>query len=842
MTLKNILCAALSATGFVALAGDPLGIPTYVETVTAEFASAADADKAQMTVAPLPGGKTAAFTTRWDDTTPAHADRMEMFKRIGINGTFFLNSADGFFKDEKAPGSRIKALGGRFGNHTRSHPFLMESGVNRMLPEVMANKIAIECACDTPVTSFVIPYSWSCALEPSRAAKLAKILVATGHFVSSDWPLDVADQPASAWMPGNTFGANDGAPEPARFASGLKDAIASVAKKPDYPKITFGIHSWCKPEGLLVQEKFLKEGLAAHPEFWVTDDAHYGAYRYEFWHAAIKKIGVRGKIATFEVTRHDPAYLGEVQDLDYAFGDVKPVKVTAKAAARPALPAKIDRMKDGASAKFPDAALTFEVDEAKGALSYAFKSPAGAKVVNVVVNPAPMWSESRINSSAAKATVKLGEKNAIADYQEGGHYYAVGVDFLLNGERCRLYADTTVKGRKGAVGGTPRDTVLVLGPIPEKDFVEADWMKLAVPEATLPNRGDGISEYWRSMADKARCGFSAAAYIPWDGAIPEDFKDAMKKITDKDPLFLAAVDFECAADGEKDLLINKANWEKTTFYLNGEKTDAKGGVFRIKVKKGLNRLIYKWTWPQPWHPKAYLLSVCDDKDVNTAVKFVTPKTEKRKGVFASDGFNIEFTNVGAPRNLFDGETKIAENIGVSFGGSLAKKTDRIVKATFEESKDKLVCTTDCPLGTRSDDYACKSVWTVTADSLAFEGQIQVREGVAWKSVLAESRVDIPIPVLTAGPVSSTDAKGAETPREIAKTYVKSNDFGGWTSVRFGNGYRLVAEGCTGGATDRRQWGQPQMIMKFGPAGGTNWGAPKADSRVFSWKFRLERVR
>ena len=618
-----LLSAAPSAR-----ADDPLGSPTYVETVTAEFASAADAERARMAVAPLPDGKVAAFTTRWDDTNPAHADRMEMFRRIGINGTFFLNGTEGYFKDETSPGSRIRALGGRFGNHTKSHPYLMESGVNRMFPEVMGNKIAIECACDTPVTSFVIPYNWQCALEPSRAAKLGRILVTTGHFASSDWPLDVVAQPANAWMPGNTFGANDNTPDPARFEREFAAALQKAKDVPDYPKITFGIHSWCKPEGLLVQEKFLKDALATHPELWVTDDAHYGAYRYEFWHAAIRKTGVTGKVAAFEVTRHDPAYLGEVQGLDYAFGDLKPVKVTAKAAARPALPVKIDRMKDGASAKFPDCALTLSVDEAKGTLNYAFKGPKDAKVVNVVVNPAPMWSESRINSSAAAATVGLGERNALADYQEGGHYYAVGVDFRLNGVRCRLYADKTVEGRKASVGGTPRDTTLVLGPIPAADFVEADWVRLSVPEATLPNRGDGIGECWRSMADRDRCGFSAAAFIPWDAAVPQDFKDALGRITDKEIIFLAAVDFECPADGEKDLLLNKANWETTVFYLNGEKTDATGGVFRIRVKKGLNRLIYKWMWPQPWHPQACLLSVCDNRDVNTAVTFATPRTEK----------------------------------------------------------------------------------------------------------------------------------------------------------------------------------------------------------------------
>lgn len=63
-------------------------------------------------------------------------------------------------------------------------------------------------------------------------------------------------------------------------------------------------------------------------------------------------------------------------------------------------------------------------------------------------------------------------------------------------------------------------------------------------------------------------------------------------------------------------------------------------------------------------------------------------------------------------------------------------------------------------------------------------------------------------------------------------------------MKFGNAYRFVAlENCSGGTTDRRQWGsQAQMIIKFAPKGGTNWGAPKADHTAFTWKFRLERVK
>lgn len=177
--------------------------------------------------------------------------------------TFFLNHSESFAANEMP---KIKEFGCRFGNHSWSHPFLMESGVNRIFREIVANKVWIESASDMPCTTFAMPYNWGCQLEPARAAKLAKILVDSGTFVSSNGPVSEGEQPPEEWFAGHHF--NIG-----------------------------------------------------------TDDAHYGAYRYEFWHSKIAKTSVKGNVATFEVTRHDPAFLGAVQDLTYTFGGIQPVKV-----------------------------------------------------------------------------------------------------------------------------------------------------------------------------------------------------------------------------------------------------------------------------------------------------------------------------------------------------------------------------------------------------------------------------------------------------------------------------------------------------------------------------------
>ena len=813
---------------------------TRAEIVTAEFASAAEAEAAQIAVAPLPEGRKLAFTSRWDDSNWQHVPRAEMFKRVGMTPMFFLNGDVRYLADTVP---KLKALGARFGNHTESHPFLMESGVNTMFREVVENKIRIECFTDMPNTSFVIPYNWDCALDPRRAAKLAKILVDNGLFVSSDWPLAATEQPASAWMPGFTFSGDDNNPNEAAFRGGLSHAVADVAKNPDYPKVTFGIHSWCKPEGLLVQEKLIGATLAAHKDdWWITDDAHYGAYRYEFWHAKTRKIGVKGKTATFEVLRHDPAFLGEVQPLTYTFGDAKPVKVSSRGgyAALPALPAKIDRMENGASAEFPGLKLTVKVDEAKGTLAYAFTG--GAKVVAVVVNPAPLWSEGRILASEAKKTVALGTAQTAAEYREGDRLYVVGVDFVKDGARGRLYATQTVPGEKRKSGGTPRDTALVLGPINVEDFPDEKMAALSRPGVVLPNFGKGIHQCWRSMADKKRGGFSAAAYIPWASSVSAEFKAALAQAKPSDkPVLLVALEFECDAAGEKDFLVNRAAWQKVAFWLNGKKIEGMGGQHRIPVRAGRNRLVCPWQWAQPWVAQTCLMSVCDGKDVDKAVKFVPPPTERREGLFESDGFTVDFAPDGRFRSIeYAGEKCFTVNYASC--AALATKKDGAPQATFESAPGRLVCTRVCPLGSKSDDYSEKVVYTVTKDSIEFEGEVCVREGVKWNAFIACATLSFPIAFCAGRTLELVDTNGEVRSVDYPATFDKKTCRIGipFTSLSNGEWKIELVDAQTGNFTDLREWKNDYANFQLCPKGGLKWTGQVSDGRTYVWKWRITR--
>ena len=815
---------------------------TRPEIVTARFANAAEAEAAEIAIAPLPEGRRIAFTSRWDDSSAAHLKRAQMFRRTGVSPMFFLNGDVKYYKNTVP---ELMKLGARIGNHTVSHPFLMESSVNLMFNEVVENKLRVECFSDMPNTSFVIPYNWQCSLEPRRAAMLAKILVDNGIFVSSDWPLDAAGQPASEWMPGYTFSGNDNRPNDKEFYSGLSNAVAKAEKNLDYPKVTFGLHSWCNDEGLALQERWLKGIVREHDgDWWITDDAHYGAYRYEYWHAKTRKLGVRGKTAIFEVLRHDPAFLGEVQPLTYTFGKVKPIKVSSSGgySTVPPLPAKIDRMQDGVSSKFPGLALKVAVNEAKGTLEYTFTG--GAEVIAVVVNPAPMWSRGRILASESKKTVALGVANEIAEYREGDRLYVVGVDFVKDGVRGRLYATETVTGERKKFGGTARDTALVIGPIDSDGFTDEKIAAASKPGVTLPHVGKGIHQFWRSMADRNRCGFSAASYIPWSSSVSGEFKSALAKAEPADrPVFLVAVEFECAEAGEKDFLVNREIWQPATFWLNGIKIEKKGGRHRISVQSGLNRIVYRWEWFQPWIPQACLISVCDGEDVNRAVKFVPLPTESREGVFKSEGFCADFDQDGRFRTIeYAGRKPFT--IDYECCASLKAKEDFTPQMAYENGPGRIVCTRNSELGAKSDDYSEKAVWTVTEDTVEFAGEVCVREGVKWNAYVACAILGFPIDFFAGRTLELTDAKGGVHRIDYPIEFNKSSCVIGIPFVALSNGeWKIELEDAqVGNFSDLRAWNSDYANLRLCPKDGLKWTGKVSDGGTYKWKWRITRLK
>lgn len=781
--------AALLSFVASALPSDPLGLPTSVQTVVAEFESETAAKASEMKVMPLPYGRKAAFASRWDDSSYAHPARAEMFARLGWRATFFLNGGEKFMADA---GKRLLSLGSRLGNHTTSHPFLMQSSANVMFSEVLANRVEIESVCDTTVTSFVIPFNWGSTVDPERQKQLAKILVDTGHFVSSDWPIDGVGQGPERWMPGMTFGSDDVNPSESAFEKAFAQNKAAALAKPDYPKLTYGIHSWCKPEGLAKQEGFLKRHID-DPELWFTDDSEYGAYRYGYYHSRVRKIGVEGKSAEFEIVRFKSFALGADVPLCVDFGSA-PVKVTCDGGEVRALGGTWPLVSspsagmlttkvataaaDGSIDEFPGVKMTIAADE-KAAKAVVTFSGAGTSDFLTTVMAPPLWANGRQTAAVAGGTFALGIRSGDPDCSDGDRLYAASVDFVMNGERCRAWAMTKVRGERSADGGTPRDSTLVFGPIKAADFKEDEVLRLSQSGIVLPNRGRALNEFWRSMSDPSRAGFSAAAYMPWGPTCDDTYNKLAQAADVKKDVWLAAVDFTCEEDGEKLLTTDAGKWELETWYLNGVKYSEKGSRHRMPVKKGLNRLILRWRFGPPWQPQALLYTVGDD--VRHPVRFSVPPSQDHDWEFASDGFSVVFGDNGSFRSVTLGGEKL-------FTGGCASK-DPVV---FEKSEKSVSA---IGAGVRT---------TVTADEVVISGE-------------GPSRFDLFLPVerMVGRTLKSVSPTGSVRTLELGPQFAKGSDFFGCAEFTVSGLFGLKGENCGVLQTfDRRQWNQPVYSLKI----------------------------
>ena len=306
---KVFATVAVLAVGCVctAFAANPLGFPSYAQQVEVTYATEAEAAAATAEVTPLFGDAPAAFGSRWDDSSPAHLKTAEMLARAGIRGTFFPNGAEGFL-EKTAP--RLMALGHAIGNHTTHHPFMMEPSANLLFREILGQRIRAESLADTTLVSYVSPYGWGGSPDSERLPLIRQILLDTGHYMTSDDPPSTAGVDPKTWVVTRIFGANDREPDAALFASNLAARTQLVRDDPSVPRLTFGIHSWCKPEGDDLQEGWLKGVKSSHSDWWYANDNEYAAYRYEFLNGGVVRSAAKGKTAVFRVTRFAPAQLG----------------------------------------------------------------------------------------------------------------------------------------------------------------------------------------------------------------------------------------------------------------------------------------------------------------------------------------------------------------------------------------------------------------------------------------------------------------------------------------------------------------------------------------------------
>ena len=631
-----IACSAVMCTAFVAAKpGNPLGFPDYTQTVTAIFASPADAAAAQVSIAALPGGAARSFGTRWDDTNPRHMAKAAMLEEIGVKGSFYIVSR----VDRLAAGKQdfrfagIRDLirrGHAIGNHTVSHPFVLDLSPETMFFQFLRCRIDLECDTDHSVISYVSPYGWYRGMWMDRRLKTlaAKMLPECGLWVTGDNPLADADVPDDILYPANRFSADDKNPNYNRFVAGLNAQMAIADKSPNSPRITLGTHSSCNAAGNAKQQEWLKKHCVR--DDWVQlNDFEYGAYRYSALNGSAERTSADGVRAVFAVRRFDPAALGHAIPLSISFSRTPTgVECGGRQLERGAngtwtLPHDASRRTvgkvglagdDGTCEKMPGLTMKVAPDRASRKVTVMFRNGSGATLRDIygVVHLPPEFADRRrtfrIPSVGPGVMIERVFDGGAAEKMvcpSGTEMYAASLDFSQGDARARMWAVASVDVPKVI---SPRDVVRWTG-IVAADKVDDERLKaISAASGPLPRPGDGLK--W--------CPLPPVPTDAWYNVTQHCHLMSKAEVAAATPAGaeVIALQFAARAGTKVEMLTNvKACDGKAVVFLNGVRLAIDGCRIALPVREGTNRIVAKVGVKDRKYTQSVHMAICEDGEL-----------------------------------------------------------------------------------------------------------------------------------------------------------------------------------------------------------------------------------
>ena len=608
--LVSSLSLALTAVAAdPAHSGDRLGFPSYEQRVTLTFASDEAARQATCRVAPLPDNARLSFGTRWDDTSSRHVPKAKMLNAARTKGTFYLVGGCNGMEDLART---LCSLGHAVGNHTMTHPHVLQLTPNAFFRQILQTRIRIECAVDRTIKSYVAPFGWQWnTADVAQMPLYAELLVDTGHYVTGDNPKDRFGIARDVWYPAHRFSADDRNPSAALFRANSAKMLEEALADPLSPRLTLGTHSTCSDAGNEIQRQEIVR-LCQGRDWIHQSDWEFGAYRYEALNGKIEKTGVAGRTATFVVTRFAPSSLAADVPLSLI---VEPAPVGGlEAGARgtwrlPHAPGRaivtaVDAAADdGASQKFQGLKLSVRVRPETNAgelvLVNGGREPLAAGMAVLYIPP--VWKTHRHTATfpslapgaTFRETFALGER-ARADYAEDAAFAAGSVDFSAAGRFCRLWATCEIAG-EGLEYPVPRDTALVSRPLPEP----LDGSALAAASMAGAPLPDGLG--WTNSVTQGR----GVGYfiLSCSGRTPENLLQANHPWTR-----YFVWDFEAKRAG-------KVRFHSNVFggwYVNGRNGRFREASAEVDVHAGTNRIIvWDSRMPRKYLPVLALRKECD---------------------------------------------------------------------------------------------------------------------------------------------------------------------------------------------------------------------------------------
>ena len=579
-------------------------IPCCTQRLVVAFSSAEAASRASAEIAPLPFGKKYAFSTRWDDMNPRHEQMAATLNPLGVYSTFYINGRpdDSFCSLMR----RLVAAGNSIGCHSISHVRMEHLLPAISFREVMENRIALEIGSQSPVSTFVLPYSNAAAVADEFAENRVGMAVANAGLIGgAETRRDIAGRygfPNFRWCASYTFRANDREPSAKEFDSrfgwglGLCDRNALFCG----PHMTFGVHTWQSDAGLKTLGDFVGK-VSGRDDIWYVNENTYAACRIQSLNAKVVKKRVKGDKVLFEIVRPMPYALGAAVDLHLTLSetpkemklDGKPMTANVQVCLPPSdvVPTRFVRL--GNVLKVANDLETFHaefVNEGDSRLSdvrFFLRLPPGYEPGVLQSSRASVAPGERV-SLRWKATAPKG-----LSFREGNFFAALEVDGR-NAEGRVRYWTTLLKSRALKSLPVPRDAASVCGPLKRGDVLDAAILaRVSVPGTQLPDvDGARFGKWRRAAAWTSAMEYAVVVPSPDEG---QRVRDEMRTEKDANVLLLA---FDFNADVEKGgrlwrmaFKALEADERKVAIFLNG-KPFAMGAAGLFEPQPGANRVVF----------------------------------------------------------------------------------------------------------------------------------------------------------------------------------------------------------------------------------------------------------
>lgn len=437
-----------------AVAADPFDFSSYTQSVSLEFASKKEAQAAELVPRGLPANYDLAFSSRWDDGPMSHLNTFKIMKKYGAKGNFYIN------RDLNGDISVLRHIvsdGCLVGAHTVHHYPMRRLAANVHFYEYMANRIAAEVRTQTPVNTQTSPYGNITGDLPEGTQSIGRALMAAGIIGSPDSSspehLKLLGYPENSCAFMYRIVPGDRVPDLQKLETTLANYLKMKELKKD-PAISMSTHSWHTKKGLPLLDECYKR-LTSHKNWWNCNQNEYAAYRYEALNTTVTKK-VTGKSVTFTIQRFEPFELGANVPLYF---DIKGAKALASSSGSLENDGTQLKMEHGKTNTLPSkygykkldgVELSLSLRENDGTLTATVSGENSAKVTDITFTfrKAPKYDKlvERVSVRQIKnGTVIAVDPGKISrnsyHYTVGKPYFAVQMDYFLDGRRCRLYAD-----------------------------------------------------------------------------------------------------------------------------------------------------------------------------------------------------------------------------------------------------------------------------------------------------------------------------------------------------------------------------------------------------------------